>query len=352
MDLWYNCSVHIDAWLVKSQVALAGIQRARKRILGVIDSLSAGYRHLRVRPYLLIIPVLLDLLLWLAPRLSIATLLAQVADSYNALARWQNVSPDWRPVFTQMAQAMNEAGQQSNLLQLLASSSLLQVPSLLLAIRPFSASSIQQIASLWAVASLSGLIGLGGLLVGVLYLHWLAQSLPIGAGAKHAAPGQEVRLLLRQWLVLAIFVFFAFGGLLLLLAMISLGASVIALISPGLGSVVAFVLVGMVLVVMVYLYFVPAGLIMDNLPLFHAIGQSFRLVRDNFSATLGLILLMRLISWGVMMILERLFVYQTFGILAAILINAYIGSGLALGWLVFYRSRLLVAAGQTVNYEL
>jgi hypothetical protein len=320
--------------------------------LGVIDSLSAGYRHLGWRLYLLLIPVLLDLFLWLAPRLSIAPLYAQVAEYYTALARWQNGSPDLQALFAEMAQAMGAAGQQSNLLDLLISSSLLQVPSLLLIVRPLTDSSIRQIASLGSVAGLSGFFGLAGLLVGVLYLQWLAQTLPIGSGTKGGAWSQVARSVLRQWLLLVLFVIFVFGGLLLVVAMGSVVLTLIALVSPGVGSFLTFLFGGMLLVVGVYLYFVPAGLIMDDLTLFTAIGQSFRLVRDNFGATVGLILLTRLISVGITVILQRLFAYQEIGILAAILINAYIGNGLALGLLVFYRSRLLMAQGQTVSYEL
>lgn len=320
--------------------------------MGVIDSLSAGYRYLGWRFYLLLIPVLLDLFLWQAPQLSIAPLYTRVADYYNVLARWQNVSPELRTFFAEMAQTLVEAGQQSNLLDLLLGSSLLQVPSLLLIVRPLADGSIHQLADLWWVVSLSSGLSLAGLLIGVIYLHWLAQILPIGAGSKNWSWGQGTRLVLRQWLLLVLFVIFVFGGLLLLAALGSMVFALIALFSPGFGSFLTFLFGGMLLVLGVYLYFVPVGLVMDNLTLFPAIGQSFRLARDNFGGTLGLILLTRLISGGITIILQRLFAYQEVGILAAILLNAYIGSGLALGLLVFYRSRLLMAEGRTVSYEL
>lgn len=320
--------------------------------MGVIDSLSAGYRYLGRRVELLLIPVLLDLILWVAPRLSIAPLFEQVAAYYRGLAQWQEVSPDLRTMFQQVAQMLAEAGQQVNLLDLLVSSSLLQLPSLLLTTRPLPTTSLRPVTNLVAVFGLSGLFGLLGLLVGVIYMHWLVRYLPIGAGSKQWGWRQFPLLLLRHWLQIVLFVLFAFGGMLLLSAVVSLGLMLIAFLSPSIGSFVGFLFSGMLLVVTIYLYFVPVGLIMDDLNLFKAIAQSFQLVRDNFAATLGLVILSRVISWGFTLILERLIIYQPLGTLAAILINAYIGSGLAIGLLVFYRSRLLVAAGQPVAYDL
>lgn len=320
--------------------------------MSVIDSLSAGYRYLGRRIELLLIPVLIDLVLWVAPRLSIAPLFNQVAAYYRELAQWQEVSPDLRTMFQQVAQMMTDTGQQVNLLDLLVSSSLLQVPSLLLATRPLPTTSLHQITSLFTVFGLSGIFGLLGLLLGVIYMHWLARYLPIGAGSKQWNWRQFPLLLVRHWLKIVLFVLFAFGGMVVVSAIVSLGLMLIALLSPGVGSFVGLLFSGMLLVITIYLYFVPVGLIMDDLNLFKAITQSFRLVRDNFAATLGLVILSRVITWGFTLILERMIIYQPFGTLAAILINAYIGSGLAIGLLVFYRSRLLVAAGQTMVYEL
>ncbi|MBA2448513.1 MAG: hypothetical protein H0V51_10865, partial [Chloroflexi bacterium] len=45
------------------------------RLFGVVDTLSAGYRIVNRRPWLVLGPVALDLFLWFGPRVSVAPLI-------------------------------------------------------------------------------------------------------------------------------------------------------------------------------------------------------------------------------------------------------------------------------------
>ena len=90
-------------------------------------------------------------------------------------------------------------------------------------------------------------------------------------------------------------------------------------------------------------YFVVAGIVMDNLGIWPAIVRSVYLVRTNFWATLGFIVLSTLIGLGIAVLLAQLAQSATWLHVVAIFVNAYIGTGLALAFLVFYRSRLLKA---------
>ena len=119
--------------------------------------------------------------------------------------------------------------------------------------------------------------------------------------------------------------------------------SIVMLISPPFGSVLAASAGGLVLVVFFYLYFVVAGIVMDNLGIWPAIVRSVYLVRTNFWATLGFIVLSTLIGLGIALLLAQLAQSATWLHVVAIFVNAYIGTGLALAFLVFYRSRLLKA---------
>ena len=53
--------------------------------MSIIDSISTGYRFVSQRPALLLLPLLLDALLWVLPRWSISPLLARLADFYNGI---------------------------------------------------------------------------------------------------------------------------------------------------------------------------------------------------------------------------------------------------------------------------
>ena len=71
------------------------------------------------------------------------------------------------------------------------------------------------------------------------------------------------------------------------------------------------------------------------------------LVRSNFWSTLGFVLLYNVITLGFTLLMARLLTVAPVAALAAIVVNAYIGSGLTMALLVFYRTRLLKYEEQT-----
>ena len=100
--------------------------------MGIVDSLSAGYRVLTRRLQLLLIPLLLDALLWLAPRISIEPLLMQLADLYRDLGMGLGDGGSELSAMTaQMSEVLTYASANSNLMQFLVNSTLYHVPSLL-----------------------------------------------------------------------------------------------------------------------------------------------------------------------------------------------------------------------------
>lgn len=309
--------------------------------MGVIDSLSAGYRFLGRRLELLLLPVLLDLLLWLAPRLSINPLFIQVADFYGRAASMEGMPPDMAQMAGQAATLLGEIGRNSNLLDLLVSSSLLHVPSLLVALGPLPGARVVEVDNPWAAAGYAGILGLLGLLIGVIYINLLARRLPLGSTPKWLSPPELFKVALRQWGRVVAYVLVVAVGLGTAAIPMLMGTAILTLLSPALGSLVMLLFSGMIMVLFFYLYFVTVGLVMDNLPLHVAIMRSFLLVRRNFWATLGFVFLTNLITLGFALIMSRIATYPPLGTVAAIGINAYIGSGLTMALLVFYRTRVL-----------
>jgi hypothetical protein len=322
--------------------------------LGVIDSLSAGYRFLARHLQLIVIPVVLDLLLWWAPRLSVAALFDQVADFYREAATLTDLPGDISALAGQVAEMLQAAGETSNLWNVLfwISGSLLHLPSLLALMNASGTMATLTIDSWSSALGLILLLLILGIGIGVVYMLLLARKLPLGAADKawswRQLPGRVIRHSLQLVALLGLFV----GGVLALFLPLSMGIALLAMILPGITVVLSFLLSGLMMVLVLYLYFVPVGLILDNLRLRPAIVQSFRLVRDNFWATLGLILLSGLIMTGFQIILARLVAYQPIGMVVAILANAFIGSGLAMGFMIFYRSRVLLAQGEPLPVEM
>jgi hypothetical protein len=248
---------------------------------------------------------------------------------------------DMAGISRQTAELLTQFGEESNLLGVLANSSLLHVPSLLTSVGPVSTRSVIEVQSPLAALLLFVGFGLLGVLVGVVYMNMLARTLPLGDGPKPVTFGAFVGVVLRHWLMVLAFVVLVVMTVLISSVPLTLATLFLSLISPLLGSLILPLLGGMILVLSFYLYFVTAALVMDNLPVHRAIVQSFVLVRNNFWATLGFVLLYNVITIGFAFIMASLAEMRPLGTLVAILIYAYIGSGLTMALLVFYRTRIL-----------
>lgn len=319
--------------------------------MGVIDALSAGYRLLSHRLWLLLPPVLLDLAIWLSPRLSVAPLLDQVAGFYARSATMEGAPAEVADMSSQVAQMIQDMGQGSNLMTQLVNQSLTHVPSLLAMMRTVPGQSVIEIAS-WGKAVVI-FLGLGavGLLIGVFYLNLLSHYLPLGNESKTKTVGAFMGRTLRHWGLMMLFIALTFIALALVYTPASIGMGLVALVSPLIGSIMAMMLAGLTMLFFFYLYFTPAALILDNLPLFAAVASSYRLARNFFWATLGFVLLTNVISVGFALILTRMATSSAIGVAIAIFVNAFIGTGLALAWLIFYRTRHIQLSSAVVEEQ-
>jgi hypothetical protein len=313
----------------------------RGNLLGVIDSLSAGYRFVGRRLYLLIIPVLLDLLLWMLPRLSVASLFESLATFYEQALSLEGMSSDVVDMAAQAAAMLREMGQQSNLLNMLVSNSLLHVPSLMVMTGALPGALVYNIENaLVAVGTALGVSGIG-VLIGVIYLGLLAHHLPLGTGERTTDPLRFLRISGRRWALVILFLFLTAFTVFAIYIPATIGIALTALVIPVLSSLLAILLGGVTFILFFYLYFVIVGLILDDLSIFDAVVSSIKLVRNNFWSTLGFLILINVISLGFALLLMPAMGFSPFGTLLAILINAYIGTGLSTALLVYYRSRLL-----------
>ncbi len=173
-----------------------------------------------------------------------------------------------------------------------------------------------------------------------IYLGLLARRLPIGGMANKDWPAFAAATF-RHWLQVIGFALLLALGLLLLYVPISLIVGMIMLVSPAIGSTAAAIAGTLTVVVFLYLYFVTPAIVMDSTGIGEAVLRSVRLVRENFWATLGLIVLTNFISLGVGLLLMQVASLNNVGAVIAVLVNAYVGTGLAMALLVFYRTRFL-----------
>lgn len=319
--------------------------------MGIIDSLSFGYRFVSRRPELLLLPLLLDALLWAMPRWSIRPLLQRLADFYTELvANTPGLDGDFLTLSEQTNALLMAVGQTTNLAQFLVSRVLYRVPSLLAALPSVKGEHPSiEIDSLGSASLLSVFFILMGLLMGVTYMNLLAHRLPFGEGEKAVSFNDFAGRILLHWLrTIGFLLIFALILLLLYIPGIVV-ISVLTLISPPLGFGAMFLFGGVIVVIFFYLYFVTSALVLDDLVISSAVRRSTYIVWHNFWNTAGFVLLTMLISTGMELLFRQIVQLHTFGVAFATLGNTFIGTGLAISLLVFYRTRIMIMSPKQIR---
>ena len=302
------------------------LARDGARHRGVIDTLSAGYALIHRQPWLMLVPILLDVFLWRGPKVSLAALVAAALDAPGLDERSRQMLDQSRPELLQLAGDFN-------LLLLLAPAQLgprLGVPSALALVgggglggeRP-----LQGWGDVAMVAVLALLVGLG---LSGLFRAGLALQL----GQDGIRPGE----LLRQGLLGA--------WRLVLLVALTLLLACLAAIPLALGRLVvgdaALVLATLVVLwAMVYCFFAPEIIFVGRVGPWRALRESVTLVHGSFWPALGLIVLTTVILLGMAQVWLVLQGRGAGGMVLAILGNAYVASGLVGASMVFYRERRL-----------
>lgn len=135
-------------------------------------------------------------------------------------------------------------------------------------------SSIVEIASIPRAGSFILLFSIIWIFIGVVYLRILAHILPIGAGEKGASWQRFISISTLRSIRTLLFIILTFGALLALYLPVSVGLGLIALFSPAFSSFLVAILGGLTFLFFFYLYFVTAGLIVDDLAIWEAIKEA------------------------------------------------------------------------------
>lgn len=308
---------------------------------GVIDTFSAGYRLLNRHLWLLALPVLFDLFYWLGPRLTVSGLTQRLAQSVGGLMAAYRAAGMSEADATRTADLLQtelrNAGQTVNTFSVL-STGLPSVSSLQSLPRPpwQAALPAWDIAGLGAFAGILALFLAAALLVAVVYLALAAQVVRKG----RLDPRWLVQNIGRYARTLVLLVLGLMGILLLLGLPVALATVILSMLSGALGLFILMLLEAALLWSYFYLFFaIDAIFISDSGP-GKAVANSVAVVRGNVPSALGFFAVSLLIAWGMS------YVWSTFGqsaisVFMAIVGNAYIGTGLWLAEMIFYRDRMV-----------
>jgi hypothetical protein len=308
---------------------------------GVIETLSAGYAALNRQLWVLALPILLDLFLWLGPQVSYSPLVDPLVTRATEWTRQVAVGPRRGPRAFEISSQLESArlwliaeADDINGLSLLAWSPLAPptVGSL-----PNTSRGLAFIGA-WPQALGLGVACVAGSLVlgGWFYRGLAAASTGVAGGPLRAASGALLAALRVIGLVAALVGAAALVGLPLLLLV-----AFTALVSPPVAVLGGVLILGAVLFAVVHLFFAVDAIVVSNVGPLLAIQRSVGLVRRHLGPSTGLILLSWLILSGMQRVWDGLAssLQAPYGIALGILGNAYIASGLIAASMIFYVQR-------------
>lgn len=250
--------------------------------------LASGFDRVAARPYLILPALVLDLFLWLGPRLQLQDLFDMLAATLRTPV---GASADLANQISLVQESLVAVGHRFNLFSGLATFPI-GLPSLIAstmpAMSPLGEPTVIAVTDPAAIAGIWLSLTVLGLGVAALY-H--------GAVSAAAAPDAPSPVGWIVWLRVLGMAGLAYLALVVVGFASLVGASIVSLIIPFLGPGVAFLGFTILFWVAVYLSFTPHGLVRNGLGLVRAMRESVELVRKNLLSTVGLLTLLLLISW-------------------------------------------------------
>jgi len=300
----------------------------------IIPSLRAGFDAVASHIWLIILPVLVDLFIWLGPHLGVKKLLAPLLDEMSRMPVMGNTA---MVDSLAAAQAIWQTIAEHFNLTMALRSYPVGIPSLManwLPLRTPLGMPLQ-----WDVASSTNAVGwwailsLLGLLIGSLFFSLVAQVTgkekpPMTLGSLGWTTWQGL-LMMFSILVAALF--------LTIPVLIVLGS--LTLVNPMLGQGALF-LGGLVLIwLIVPLIFTPHGIFALRLPFIRALSTSVQVVRFTYSGTGLFLLVLVIISQGLDM-LWQVPAETSWLALVGILGHAFVNTSILAASFVYYRDGL------------
>lgn len=293
---------------------------------GVIDAIADGLSIALVRPWLLIVPVLLDLYYWVGWRLSVRALT-------DPIQRWL-IDVD-SSESAELASRVETAGR-SDLLALLS----LFAPSLLSGVERSTYYTIRSRPELVPDAWLLDVLLIGAVLGGAMLLMMI-YSVPLADAALDRS--RSVRALVQAigWASLrfAGLLAIATGVLLLLLGPVLVATAVLLIVGINASPLIA--LASMIIGIFAFLILVMAwdAIVVSEVGPLKAVQHGYAIVRAYFWPTIGLVGAWLLMVIGLAEVWLEI-ADSAPGLLIAVVANAFFASGLAMASMLFYSQRI------------
>ncbi len=317
--------------------------------MGIIDTLSAGFDRTAKRLWIIVLPVLLDIGLWVGPRLSLNSLAKQTIVLLPGAA---GMGGQYTQMVELMQSWLTEAAAATNVMSML-SMRLLGMPSLTVALGtlalPFGMVPRSFEIPTWlAFVGAALLLTVLSLLLGCFYLSLIAADARDGDMSLSYA----LQVTWRSWLRLVALVLAATISIIVVGTTVSVVSGLLAVLSADLSVLLLTVFAWCFLSLLTYgavvFYFTSRAIILDDMGILRSMWNALNVVHRSFLPVTGFILLVSVLQTGLLYIWQMLAVSPA-GTLAGILGNAYVSTGLIMASFIFYRDRY--AAWQQARAE-
>lgn len=304
--------------------------------LSVIESLGRGFETVSSQASLLLIPMVLDLFLWLGPQLSLEPLVEPVANALDTQLSATEAPDQSRELIHTM---LTEAGETMNIFGMLSTFPL-GVLSLMVSeppmLTPIGNTSVIPLNNMSGLVTSVIILNLVGIMLGAVYFVLIAQQV-LPEEARWSEP-EVISGIWVNWLRLTALAVTIVAALVVILPPTFLLATLLGFLHPMLASIAGFLAIMAVMSVMFFLSFSIHSIVLKGSKVITAIRDSMHLVRSNVQAVSGLLVLAMLMARG-LRYLWTLPNSDSWLLLVGVAGHAFVATGLWAATFIFYQDR-------------
>lgn len=336
-----------------SSAANQKLREASREISGVNETVASGLSFPLSRPWLLVVPILLDLFLWIGiqiPITRITTPLAEVmieqggdngelaADQLALLGETARVND----LIGSMIPSIFSGLSRENLFSVVTA---IFAPGLTGGINRGELTSPWEDLGVgaWDPGSIAGILGLGVLFILVASLLAVTWRVPLALAVtqRRLSTARVIAYIMRSWMR-----FLALIGLIVLVACVLfvplvLAAGVLLVLGLNMAALIALFLVMVGSLVAIYARFVLESIIVDDIGPLRALKRSALITQTFFGPSVRFSIATVLLASGALRLWDVMITSPP-GLPIAIVFNSFLGTGLAVASMMFYYDRNLL----------
>lgn len=304
--------------------------KVAEKPLGVLESLSKGFELLWFNPWILLVPIALDVFLWVGPTLNARPIFQRLV-TLVTLSTPPNASAETLENLALFKQTLQTAGDSLNVLGVLATG----MPSIIGFQPPTEIAARVQ----WVIGDplvLGGVLVLaliGAVLIAGVYLELVAR--PI---RRNAIAASFFARWLRACVDLILLALLVILGLSVLLFPVAVVAGFLSLVSQTLGSLLLVGGMTLMFLVLLYLAFAVPAIFVGGVNAVQAIIHSVSIFRFDLWSAARMVFVVYLLRSGFTLIWE-FFMTNLWGVVFVVIANAFLSSALIAAEMIFYKDR-------------